>query len=319
MAKYEPPYETIKYVPSTEGTKVNPPDLSNFNLAKTYYVKYGEDGKGTEEATLVQGNDAPSNWYDYSNKRWANIKCENETTDGRTLTSYWTWIPRYASRVDAGQVEIIYIDENNNPLDEKYAGYDIGTGENNEYKVQAAFEQGGQHLKGIWMAKYEPSYDTVGYTPTTNGTAVNQPDLSNFNLAKTYYITYGNDGKGTEEATLVQGNNAPSNWYDYANKRWANIKCVNTTDGKDIVSYWTWIPRYAYKISQGQVEIIYIDENNNPLDSKYNGYSIGTSESSEYKVGVAFEQGGQHLKGIWVSKYEPSKLDIADQTPPTQP
>ena len=308
MSKYEPSHEKVNgfYLSEMENPEEasNAPDLSNFNPANTYYVKYGEDGTGEEQVTLVQGNNPPENWYDYTQKKWANIKCIN-TVNGKELITYWTWIPRYASRVTQGQVEIIYIDENNNPLDEKYSSYKIGTSYIDDYKVQAAFEQGGQHLKGIWMAKYEPSMISTEFENSTIATAVNAPDLSNFNPANTYYVKYGEDGKGTEQATLVQGNNAPSNWYDYPNKRWANIKCVNTVDGKQVVTYWTWIPRYAYRVTQGQVEIIYIDENNNKLDPKYSSYTIGTG-ANDFKVGAAFEQGGQHLKGIWVAKYEPS-------------
>ena len=311
MSKYEPSYGTAGYKESEDKMAVNPPDLTNFNPANTYYVRYGEDGTGEEETRLVQGNEnnPPDNWYDYTSKKWANIK-----TTANGIISYWTWIPRYAYKESNGQVEIIYIDENNRPLDTKYNGYDIGINQNNEYRVQAAFEQNEQHLKGIWMSKYEPSYTTAIYTPSTDGTKVNVPDLSNFDKTKTYYITYGNDGNGEEQATLLQGNNPPDNWYDYANKRWANIKCVNITDGKELTSYWTWIPRYAYKESNGQVEIIYIDVNNRPLDQKYKDYNIGTSNNSEYKVQAAFNQNGQHLSGIWVSKYEPSSSEIQNQT-----
>ena len=133
-------------------------------------------------------------------------------------------------------------------------------------------------------------------------------------MAKTYYVTYGDNGNGTEQATIVQGNNPPSNWYDYTSKKWANVKCVNTVNGKDLISYWTWIPSYAYRVTQGQVEIIFVTYNSTSgkwvaCDSKYSSYTIGTDDNCQFKVLPAFRQNNQNLSGIWVSKYEPSKID----------
>ena len=322
VAKYEPSKEPLGFKLSKNKEAVNPPDLDGFDKEKTYYVTYGSNGNSDEQALVVKENGKenppPENWYDYTagnentgdiGKRWATIKCVN-TVDNKNLTTYWVWIPRYIYRVEQGEVQIIYVDENNKPLDDKYNVYfeegifKMGTADD-EFKVLAAFEQGGNHLKGIWMSKYEPSMISTEFENSTNPAYVNAPDLSNFNPSNTYYVKYGEDGQGTEQATLVQGNSAPSNWYDYPNKRWANIKCVNTVNGKQVTTYWTWIPRYAYRVTQGQVEIIYIDENNNKLDPKYSSYTIGTG-ANDFKVGAAFEQGGEHLNGIWVAKYEPS-------------
>ena len=306
MAKYEPSHETVDgfYLSDVEAS-ANAPDLSGFDENTTYYIKYGEDGTGTEEATLVKGNSAPNNWYDYTTKKWANIK-----TTANGIESYWTWIPRYASRLTQGQLEIIFIGTDNKPLDTKYSKYTIGTDNNCQFRVQASFEQDGQSLSGIWVSKYEPSMVSNEFSNSTIATAINEPDLSGFNKEKTYYITYGDNGNGTEEATLVKGNSAPNNWYDYTTKKWANIK----TTANGIESYWTWIPSYAYRVTQGQVEIIFItyDSTNGKwvaCDSKYSSCTIGTENSSQYRVLPAFEQNNQHLNGIWVSKYEPSKIN----------
>ena len=288
------------------------PDLENFKAGVTsiVYYKKGNLNETKEIPSYLSGatdevkvkNDTYI-WYDYSqsSKMWANVKCES----ANELVSYWVWIPRYAYKIDGSNVDIKFITIDNKYYDGETEEYkSIGT----DYVVGAAFEQGGNHLKGIWMSKYEPSKESLGYKPSTDATAVNAPDLSNFNEDITYYVTYGDNGNGAEVATPVKGNSAPDNWYDYTQKRWANIKCENeTANGDKITSYWVWIPRYASRVSQGQVEIIYIDENNNPLDENYkNKYTIGTDDTSDFKVQAAFEQNNQHLKGIWVAKYEPS-------------
>ena len=325
MSKYAPSYISVDgfKLSTMEDPKQasNAPDLSNFNPEKTYYVTYQNNGtSGNEIATLIKDNNEPENWYDYTQKKWANIKCVNTSeANGKDLVSYWTWVPSYAYRVTQGQLEIIYVkyDTTQNKwvaCDPKYNNYTIGTGDN-DFKVLAAFEQNNQHLNGIWMSKYEPSMISNEYEKSTDATAVNAPDLSNFNPAKTYYIEYKKNNKGNEyeDATIVQGNNPPENWYDYTAKKWANIKCVNTVNGKDLVSYWTWVPSYAYRVTQGQLEVIYVKYDNTtnkwvPCDSKYNTYAIGTGDN-DFKVLAAFEQGGQHLDGIWMSKYQPSKID----------
>ncbi len=79
-----------------------------------------------------------------------------------------------------------------------------------------------------------------------------------------------------------------TNWYDYSKKtgeeaaKWANSR---TADG----SYWVWIPRFAYKISQEKVDIIFL-QNKTTLDK--NSEEI----SNDYIVHPAFssnvEQGG---------------------------
>ena len=94
-------------------------------------------------------------------------------------------------------------------------------------------------------------------------------------------------------------------WYDYSKKtgeeaaKWANAR---TADG----SYWVWIPRFAYKISQEKVDIIFL-QNKTTLDK--NSEEI----SNDYIVHPAFssnvEQGGwnEEITGFWVSKFEAAK------------
>jgi hypothetical protein len=300
MSKYEPSLYNLDYTASTNPNAVNAPDLSNFNTNNTYYVTYSSTG---EETLTSITNSQPEGWYDYTNKQWANIK-----TVANGIEAYWVWIPRYAYRVVDGQVEIIYVDTNNKALDTKYDGlFTIGTSDDEDcdFKVLGSFSQNGKELKGIWMSKYEPSALSLDYNYSTDNSAVNEPDLSNFNKDYTYYVTYSSTG---EETLTSIKKSQPAGWYDYTNKQWANIKTI----ANGVEAYWVWIPRYAYRVVDGQVEIIFVDENNNPLDSQYNNCTITTEDTTNtnaFRVAEAFIENGNR-KGIWMSKYEPSAVSI---------
>ena len=54
-------------------TVANAPDLTGFNKDTTYYITYNES---SEVKTSIKDT-APSGWYDYNTKKWANILVEN--------------------------------------------------------------------------------------------------------------------------------------------------------------------------------------------------------------------------------------------------
>ena len=310
MAKYDASIGQINYEVSTAAEAANPPKSDGFDQEKTYYVTYDSAGKETVVGPIGT-TEAPEDWYDYTNKRWANIKTVNTAEDGQVLESYWVWIPRYAYTVVNGAVDIVFVDTNNQPLDPKYNGmYSIGSNDSNaQFKVPTAFDQDGA-LEGIWMSKYDASPLTVNFEKSTEKTAVCAPKLDGFDETKTYYVTYENN---TEKVGSLISEPAPDNWYDYTNKQWANIKTENTIDGIKVETMWVWVPRYAYREEGGVVNIIYVDADNNPLDSKYEGmYTIGSQESdAQFKVPAAFDQDGA-LEGIWMSKYDASKVELTN-------
>ena len=128
---------------------------------------------------------------------------------------------------------------------------------------------------------------------------ITAPDLSGFNKDTTYFATFeGNtatikDKIQTEKDNLVSSReiakNAPDGWYDYSSKKWANIVTMKETGE---AAYWTWIPRYEYKIDEKLkgIDIVYIT-----ADQK---------ADEGYEIPDAFEFGGKQLSGIWVGKYE---------------
>lgn len=140
---------------------------------------------------------------------------------------------------------------------------------------------------------------TINGNPIPSGIACCSPDLAGFNTSCTWYLEYSSVNSAPTYDTLIY-KDAPNDWYDYGNKKWANI-ITTTSQG---VSYWTWIPRYQYavgsdgKLASGANNIMFIDTTKTTPDS---GYIIPDSFTFE----------GKALPGIWVAKYEISEPQYA--------
>ncbi|MEI3529746.1 MAG: hypothetical protein V8Q75_01555 [Bacilli bacterium] len=113
-------------------------------------------------------------------------------------------------------------------------------------------------------------------------------------------------------------------WYDYTNKKWANIVLVSETNRtvyqnteagtvikpEDILAYLVWIPRYKYYVprkSNNSIEIVFQDTNqkNYCIDSK----KSCANDSNHMITHPSFRFAGHELKGFWVAKFEPSFTD----------
>ena len=142
----------------------NKPELTGFNSDMTYYVLYDESGNQTiGDKIKNDGSNMPSNWYNYSNSRWANIvvtdgTIKNGKIENATKTTYYTWIPRYEFTITssqyaqpvAGRTEVRFISGTSKETD-------IG------YQIPEAFwfdkngngtEDEGEQLTGYWAMKY---------------------------------------------------------------------------------------------------------------------------------------------------------------------
>ena len=152
---------TNKYVGAitqkVETVSVNKPELVGFNENNTYYVLYDKDGNETVGDKIKNdGSNMPKEWYNYPNRKWANIvvtdgTVENGKITGATNTSYFVWIPRYSYSLDTQnqRTKVKFIEG----IDEKVeSGYQIPEsftwGDTDENKVQ---------LKGYWISKYQLS------------------------------------------------------------------------------------------------------------------------------------------------------------------
>ena len=308
------------------------PNLEGFNALTTSAIYYNEDFSKTYEVGItlhmnqevinyIEDGNTKYTWYDYANKIWANIK----TTDA-ALDCWWVWIPRYAYKI--GEVtdtkkppttEIIYVDTNNKPLNTEKYGSSLPEG----YQVHPAFTTD-KELKGIWIAKYDPSYGKNKTDDLEMTKKVMEPDLTGFDRENTYLIKYEENGNTTEtklsEISNLEEFNSDQKWYDYENKLWANIKTI--ANGYE--AWWVWIPRYAYRLPDNpndDTEIIFIDTENRPLDTE----KFGNTIPDGFTVHPAFDQdtdaNGKKLSGIWVAKYDPTHvndttddLELSDKT-----
>lgn len=306
VAKYNPSY--IK-PPSIETTEpAFEPNMDGFDIENTYIVKYDKyGGQVKKEIKLEDANLENINndklWYNYKEKIWANVK-----TVANGLESWWVWIPRYAYKIAEtanDDTEVIFVDLDNNPMDtEKYPN-----GLPEGFEIHPAFEPTEKgSLKGIWVAKYNPSYIKDTSDDLILDSKIAAPNLEGFDAENTYIIKYDDEIKNVkEEIKLADANldtiNDDYMWHDYENKRWANIKTI----ANGLEAWWVWIPRYAYKLPESpndDTEIIFVDINNNPIDTELypNGLPSG------YKVNNAFNPVGEEkLSGIWVAKYDPSE------------
>ena len=142
----------------------NKPELTGFNADQTYYVLYDNDGNEIiGDKIKSDGSNLPSNWYDYSSSKWANIVVTDGTVSGgkitgATKTTYFTWIPRYEFRINAGQqlqpatarTEVRFLQGTSKDTD---AGYQIPDAfwfdKNSNGK-----EDEGEQLTGYWAMKY---------------------------------------------------------------------------------------------------------------------------------------------------------------------
>ena len=153
------------------------------------------------------------------------------------------------------------------------------------------------------IARNASTNEYVGaITKKIKTTDVYAPDLTGFDKDTTFYVIYNDDG--TEKERISIKKNAPSNWYDYSNRKWANI--VTTANGTE--SYFVWIPRYEYRILE--------DRENESLDNKRTDVNFITTDitndncSTGYKVPEAFtwgDNGDVQLTGYWMSKYQLSE------------
>lgn len=153
------------------------------------------------------------------------------------------------------------------------------------------------------------SGNIVNPTPTENGASsdytkignvyCNSPDLSGFNSACTYYVTYDSSGTQTSENTPIS-QSAPNEWYDYSSnaKKWANIM-TNNNGNK---TYWVWIPRFKYVTNSDKTTTARFVDMNDKCYMDVNDQKREIDVST-YDISDAFTFNGKQLPGYWVAKY----------------
>ena len=122
-----------------------------------------------EDDGTVKKADELKKWYSYENKKWANavILKENknykigETIKEENIKQYYVWIPRYSYKlwnVNSNNTENV-----GKPIEIKFGSEAKTEGTNNgNHYIHPAFTN--FNTNGIWVGKYEISYDEETYT-----------------------------------------------------------------------------------------------------------------------------------------------------------
>ena len=188
-----------------------------------------------------------------------------------------------------------------------------------------------ENVNGYLRVKYEDSkneytVDQGGNIESAETGPITQPE----NIAASWeavskldttWFSYNdlenNKGKVNVNAPILKGNMKAIKYVGTdanTGSKWANAM---TADG----SMWVWIPRYAYKITEGyhdkvagKIEVIFIDTNNKSLNGETEEITTNVEDpeagKTKYLVHPAFtanaEAGGGfgELAGIWVGKFE---------------
>ncbi|MBP3255348.1 MAG: hypothetical protein J6M60_02515 [Clostridia bacterium] len=270
----------------------------------------------------------------YNSDIWGNVQ-----TNANGLESWWVWIPRYAYKVGTTSsqppVDVVFIDMDNKPIgtryEDKYTVNNDGTITINDetYIIHPAFTETERitvedtvtvkkvkELQGIWMSKFDPS-NTTNFNHTLSSGECYAPDMSGFDENNTYIEYFDietnlfTEGPLIKDANLSTVNN-DKRWYDYSNKVWANVK----TSANGIEAWWVWIPRYAYTATPASQEmnVIFIDLKNKPYDKETYGNELREGMIVHPAFTKTNADGTKtELKGIWMSKFDPSIGTNADR------
>ena len=147
-------------------------------------IKY--DGTKWVKASTTTAND----WYDYTNKMWANaVMVTSGTRDtymnastGTTISeedilAYYVWIPRYKYQlfnVDSTTIDPIEIQVE---FEEGTPTKSSGTA-NGEWLTHPAFTLGTDELEGIWVGKFSTTGDATTPTIRPNLAALTEQNVS---------------------------------------------------------------------------------------------------------------------------------------------
>lgn len=156
---------------------------------------------------------------------------------------------------------------------------------------------------------------------------VNKPKLK-AGMIPVYYDTTNKVWKKADES------NKNKQWYDYDNKKWANIVTVAEADKNlrnaevgteipmdKITTFFVWVPRYAYSITSGykqgngatgSIDVTFLKGNTNigtdgvTYGTDYNETKLNAGDKTPKIVHPGFKLGNSQVAGIWVAKFEAS-------------
>ena len=266
--------------------------------------------------------------YQIPDAFWFDKNSDGKEDDGEQLTGYW------AMKYTAGTETVPTFDTelvatSSSIRTKGITGTAVASGQvynyyiNGEYKGQKTsatdiFEYSGLNSNTKYTVLIEirnSSDEYVGSVVKQISTIdANKPELTGFNADQTYYVLYDSDGNEIiGDKIKSDGSNLPSNWYDYSSSKWANIVVTDGTvsggkiTGATKTTYFTWIPRYEFKIDSTQqvqpatarTEVRFLQGKSKDTDA---GYQIPDAFWFD-KNSNGTEDDGEQLTGYWAMKY----------------
>ena len=174
----------------------------------------------------VKKADIYSEWYNYTNKTWANAVLLNgndtykvgDTIEENNIKAYYVWIPRYKYQIfydgtnatSKQLINIVFEDKNTTKSNGTTKG---------EWLTHPAFTFGDTELNGIWVGKFELTGDTTNPTikpnveslrnenvstlfTTTQKLSTNSSMLKNSEWGAIAYLTTSQYGQGLDEVRI---------------------------------------------------------------------------------------------------------------------
>ncbi len=189
-------YDKICYIKNYSDTDLTETDDINNCKIKVVYkdaVLNGADPELKDNLVPVVINndgtvkkaDLYSEWYNYTNKTWANAVLlnsndtysEGDIIEESDIKAYYVWIPRYKYQIFYDGVNDTSKQLINITFESKDTIKSISTTKN-EWLTHPAFTFGDDELNGIWVGKFELTGDTTNPTIKPNKTSLRSANVS---------------------------------------------------------------------------------------------------------------------------------------------
>jgi len=154
------------------------------------------------------------------------------------------------------------------------------------------------------------------------------------NITETMIPIYYSQEDRTWHKADQSNTNVNYQWYDYNEKKWANVALVTKESleynrklkvgeiikPEDILAYFVWIPRFKYQVwdiemsndaskyyynaEKDGINIIFENSINSTGEIKCSEDDSCTGENGKYYTHPAFKFGDKELTGFWIGKFE---------------
>ena len=213
------------------------------------------------DGTLTKA-DLKKEWYNYSDKKWANIVLVSEdvrsqymsaepgtTINTSKVLAYYVWVPRYKYEI-FGTKEDIKVNQDYNlntvqliniVFENKYTTKSNGS-KKGTFVTHPAFTFGNDELNGIWVGKFETGYNGAKTSDEAKKNVIDpskiiiKPNVYSWRYMKVSNMFYNSLGMNSDET--VFGLTIDSDTHMMKNTDWGAVTYLTFSDyGKDSEVY----------------------------------------------------------------------------------